>query len=205
MSKALNRRSASLSSYKAFLDELLDAGSSGVTLEPWKHLPHLETIPSFGPTDTLVALPGVLVDGCVHIAAIYGASRIRYSTPQYVAEAMRYAQSHWQTGFACSEPGFIEQRRDPNNECTWRVFSKSHKLLVYSAYGVDWRKKIFKSFRAVPECHGITYTKFNTMDELRLRIQHSILLKIAQMENTERGFSKALEEKREKKKKKLSS
>src|SRR5687768_13479870 len=113
-----------MSSYKAFLDDLLDAGSSGDTLEPWKHLPHLETIPSFGATDTLVALPGVFVDGCIHIAAVYGASRIRYirvvapcdtlsynPMPQYVAKAIRYAQSHWQTGFACSEPGFIEQRR----------------------------------------------------------------------------------------------
>ncbi|PVH92861.1 hypothetical protein DM02DRAFT_662527 [Periconia macrospinosa] len=55
MSKELNRPSASLSSYKAVLDKLLDAGSSGVTLEPWKHLPHLETIPSFvcGESDSI--------------------------------------------------------------------------------------------------------------------------------------------------------
>jgi hypothetical protein len=53
------------------------------------------------------------------------------------------------------------------------------------------------AFRAVQEFCGITPSKFNTMDELRLRIQHSILLKVAQMENAERGFSKTLEKKGE--------
>ncbi|PVH90050.1 hypothetical protein DM02DRAFT_678825 [Periconia macrospinosa] len=111
--------------YVEALETILEAGTTGVALHA-ALLPHLQGA-HLSSEKKLVALPGVLLERSFHLAEIDPEGRIYYKrvvspgdslqeTPEYVLEATAYAQSHWGTA------GYIEQRRDSANHCTWKVF-----------------------------------------------------------------------------------
>lgn len=126
--------------FRGILDNLLEAGSHGEDLRAC-HLPHLKR------ARLQIALPAVLVPGCVHVAEIsLDSLRIRYKEilskeeaggrPNllFVPEADEYTWSHWKSDLSQSEPSLIRQTRHPSGKCTWSVFEQRPHMYLESSH-----------------------------------------------------------------------